>query len=136
MNIKINKIVDELKSLTFLECVSLIKEIEKAFDISTSSSMIAANSLISESFEKDSSDISENAQAEEKSSFNIVLTEVPADKKIAVLKLVRNLTGLGLKESKEIVDNVPKQIKEGLSKEETESIKKEFEALGAKIDIK
>jgi large subunit ribosomal protein L7/L12 len=73
---------------------------------------------------------------EEKSSFDITLTEVPADKKIAVLKIVRNLTGLGLKESKDIVDNVPKLLKEGATKEESESIKKELEASGAKITIK
>ena len=73
---------------------------------------------------------------EEKSSFDITLTEVPADKKIAVLKIVRYLTGLGLKESKDIVDNVPKLLKEGATKEESESIKKELEASGAKITIK
>ena len=73
---------------------------------------------------------------EEKSSFDITLIEVPADKKIAVLKIVRNLTGLGLKESKDIVDNVPKLLKEGATKEESESIKKELEASGAKITIK
>ncbi len=136
MNIKINKIVDELKSLTLLECVSLIKEIEKTFDISAAVSTSTSNSFMPEALEKGPNDMSENIETEEKSSFNVTLIEVPADKKIAVLKLVRNLTGLGLKESKEIVDNVPKQIKEGISKEETENIKKEFEALGAKIDIK
>lgn len=134
MNTKINKIVDELKSLTLLECVSLIKEIEKNFELDTSASTNIINSLSSETLEKN---IQNDAlQIEEKSSFNIVLLEVPADKKIAVLKIVRNLTGLGLKESKEIVDNVPKQIKEGVSKEESEAIKKELETLGAKIDIK
>lgn len=136
MNIKINKIVDELKSLTLLECVSLIKEIEKTFEINTCVSMPTINSFLAETQEKKSNDAVEIVQAEEKSSFNIVLLEVPTDKKIAVLKIVRNITGLGLKESKEIVDNVPKQIKEGVSKDESENIKKEFEALGAKVDIK
>jgi large subunit ribosomal protein L7/L12 len=136
MNIKIAKIIEELKLLTLLECVSLIKEIEKTFDINVSSSVPVANSLVSEMSEKNAQNLVDVTEVEEKSSFNIILLEVPADKKIAVLKLVRNLTGLGLKESKEIVDNVPKQIKEAVSKEESENIKKELEALGAKVDIK
>ena len=74
--------------------------------------------------------------AEEKTSFDIVLDAVPADKKIAILKIVRNVTGLGLKESKDIVDNVPKTLKEGSTKEEVETIKKELEAAGAKVVIK
>jgi large subunit ribosomal protein L7/L12 len=73
---------------------------------------------------------------EEKVAFDIILTEVPADKKIAILKIVRNLTGLGLKESKDIVDNVPKVLKEGITKDESESIKKELETAGAKVSIK
>ncbi len=136
MNIKIAQIIEELKLLTLLECVSLIKEIEKTFDINVSSSAPVANSLVSEMSEKNAQNLVDVTEVEEKSSFNITLLEVPADKKIAVLKLVRNLTGLGLKESKEIVDNVPKQIKEAVSKEESENIKKELEALGAKVDIK
>ncbi len=136
MNTKIDRIIEELKSLTLLECSALIKKIEKTFEIDTSASMSNTNYFISETSEKGSKDLAETVQIEEKTSFNIILVEVPTDKKIAVLKIVRNLTGLGLKESKEIVDNVPKQIKEGASKEESENIKKELEALGAKIDIK
>ena len=74
--------------------------------------------------------------AEEKTAFDITLTEVTADKKIAVLKIVRNVTGLGLKESKDIVDNVPKLLKEGATKDESENIKKEIEAAGGKVTIK
>jgi large subunit ribosomal protein L7/L12 len=73
---------------------------------------------------------------EEKTTFDVTLTDVPADKKIAILKIVRNVTGLGLKESKEIVDNVPKLLKEGASKEESENIKKEIDAAGGKVTIK
>jgi large subunit ribosomal protein L7/L12 len=72
-------------------------------------------------------------EVEQKTSFDIVLQEVPADKKIAILKVVRNFTGLGLKESKEIVDNVPKLLKEGVSKEEAEKVKKEIEEIGGKV---
>ena len=73
---------------------------------------------------------------EEKTQFDVILDSVPADKKIAILKIVRNVTGLGLKESKDIVDNVPKTVKEGATKEESETIKKELEAAGAKVTIK
>jgi large subunit ribosomal protein L7/L12 len=73
---------------------------------------------------------------EEKTAFDIVLEMVPADKKIAILKIVRNVTGLGLKESKDIVDNVPKTLKEGSTKDEVETIKKELEAAGAKVTVK
>jgi len=71
-----------------------------------------------------------------KTSFDVTLSDVPADKKIAVLKIVRNVTGLGLKESKDIVDNVPKILKEGATKEESENIKKDVEAAGGKVTIK
>ena len=76
------------------------------------------------------------AAAEEKTAFDVILDSVPADKKIAILKIVRNVTGLGLKESKDIVDNVPKLLKEGASKEEGETIKKDVEAAGGKVTIK
>ena len=128
MNDKLTNIIEQLKTLTLLEAAELVTEIEKVFGVDTSVSV---------------SNVAMPAQAaapveavEEKSSFDITLTEVPADKKIAVLKIVRNLTGLGLKESKDIVDNVPKLLKEGATKEESESIKKELEASGAKITIK
>ena len=73
---------------------------------------------------------------EEKTQFDVFLQTVPADKKIAILKIVRNVTGFGLKESKDIVDNVPKVLKEGLSKEEAETIKKDVEAAGGTVTLK
>ncbi len=130
MNQKINTIIEELKGLTLLEAADLVKEIEKTFGVDTSiaSAPILANVAAAPAAEKET--------AEEKTTFDVILTEVPNDKKIAVLKVVRNITGLGLKESKEIVDNAPKTLKEGVSKEESESIKKEMEAAGAKVSIK
>lgn len=130
MNKKINEIIENLKTLTLLETSDLIKEIEKAFGVDAS---IAANPIIpslslTPSIEKEI--------IEEKTSFDVILTEVASDKKITVLKAVRNITGLGLKESKEIVDGVPKLLKESISKEESEAIKKEMEAAGAKVSIK
>ena len=130
MNDKLTNIIEQLKTLTLLEAAELVKEIEKTFGVDTS---IAAAPIMG--------NFSASAPApteavEEKTAFDIVLTDVPADKKIAILKIVRNVTGLGLKESKDIVDNVPKTVKEGATKEETESIKKELETAGAKVTIK
>ena len=129
MNNKLTTIIEQLKTLTLLEAAELVKEIETVFGVDTSVS-VASVSLPAQAA------AAPVEAAEEKSSFDITLTEVPADKKIAVLKIVRNLTGLGLKESKDIVDNVPKLLKEGATKEESESIKKELEASGAKVTIK
>lgn len=75
-------------------------------------------------------------EAEEKSDFDLVLDEVPADKKIAVLKIVRSLTGLGLKEAKDLVEATPKTVKEGASKDDVEAAKKQLEEAGAKVTIK
>ena len=76
------------------------------------------------------------AAAEEKTEFDLVLTEFPADKKIAVLKVVRGITGLGLKEAKDIVEAVPKTLQEGISKDDAENAKKQLEEAGAKVELK
>jgi large subunit ribosomal protein L7/L12 len=130
MNEKLTTIIEQLKSLTLLEAAELVKEIETTFGVDTSVSAAAPVMVAAASSDAG------GGSGEEQTEFNISLTEVPADKKIAVLKIVRNLTGLGLKESKEIVDNVPKVLKEGASKAEVESMKKELEEAGAKVDIK
>lgn len=134
MNTKITRIIEELKELNLLECVSLVKEIEKTFDINTSFS--GNNAIVTQSLEKISDEPAEIEKIEEKTSFSVTLIGFPAEKKIAILKIVRNITGLGLKESKEIVDNIPKLIKEVSTKEESENIKNELELAGAKIEIK
>ena len=129
MNEKLDTIINQLKSLTLLEAADLVKEIEKTFGIDTS---IAVSAPMASSVP-----MAAAAEAvEEKASFEITLSEVPADKKIAILKIVRTITGFGLKESKDIVDNAPKVIKEGVTKEESEKIKKELEDAGAKVLIK
>jgi large subunit ribosomal protein L7/L12 len=131
MNDKITTILEQLKTLTLLEAAELVKEIESTFGVDTS----IASAPMSGNFA--ASSVTPTAETvEEQTAFDILLTEVPSDKKIAVLKIVRNVTGLGLKESKEIVDNVPKTVKQGATKEESESIKKELEAAGAKVSIK
>ena len=129
MSEKLNLIIEQLKTLTLVEAAELVTQIEQTFGVDTSVSVSAGPTLAV-------------AQApvaeavEEQTAFEITLADVPADKKIAILKVVRNVTGLGLKESKDIVDNVPKIVKEGATKEESEKIKADFEAAGAKVIIK
>jgi large subunit ribosomal protein L7/L12 len=134
MNTKLTNIIEELKGLTLLEASELVKEIEKTFDVDASVSSVPVMSGFAP-VQPTATAATEEVK-EEKTSFEIVLTEVPADKKIAILKVIRNVTGLGLKESKDIVDNVPKSVKEGATKEESDSIKKELEAAGAKVTVK
>ena len=128
-NEKLTNIIEQLKTLTLLEASELVTEIENVFGVDTSVSVASVG--VDAPVAGDG-----GAAAEEKTDFEVTLTAVPADKKIAILKVVRNLTGLGLKEAKEVVDNVPKLLKEGASKAESESIKKELEALGGGVDIK
>lgn len=132
MNAKLDQIIDQLKSLTLLEAAELVTAIEETFGVDTSiaAAPIAAVAIPGGGGNEGSS------EADEKTEFDVHLQEVPADKKIAILKIVRNITGLGLKESKEIVDNVPKVLKEGVTKEESEKIKKELEEAGAKVGVK
>lgn len=129
MSEKLNTIIEQLKTLTLLEASELVTEIEKVFGVDTSISVASVAAPVAVA-------AAPAEAAEEKTSFDVTLDAVPADKKIAVLKIVRNVTGLGLKESKDIVDNVPKLLKEGATKEEGESIKKEIEAAGGKVTIK
>lgn len=130
---KIENIINELKTLTLLETVELVKTLETVFNIDTTISLIPTGGINSIPLENKNIQISEK---EEKTTFDIILVEVPVDKKIAILKIVRTITGLGLKESKDIVDNVPKTVKEAISKEEATSIKKELEDAGAKVQLK
>jgi len=131
MTNKITSIIDALKCLTLSEAVDLVKEIEKVFDVDAS---VKAATVAIPSFSADL--VATSKPAEEKTSFDVLLTEVPSDKKIAILKVIRSVTGLGLKESKDIVDNTPRSVKEAISKDESENIKKELELAGAKVVIK
>lgn len=131
---KIDIIISELKKLTLVELNFLIKEIETVFNIdaSISSRSFMTYPIISQSL--DSHEQKESVK-EEKTLFNVILSEVPTQNKIAILKVIRSITGLGLKESKEIIDTIPKIIKEGIEKEESEDIKKQLENAGAKVTI-
>nr|QCI08574.1 ribosomal protein L12 [Spermothamnion repens] len=131
MSNKINNIIEELKSLTLLEAAELVKQIEDVFDVDTSS--VASSGMVMMSA---SDQVQANEEIEEKTEFDVILEEVPTPKKIAILKVVRSLTSLGLKEAKELVEAVPKAIKESTSKEDADEIKNKLEEVGAKVSIK
>ena len=128
MSEKIDQIVEELKTLTLLEASELVSKIEETFGVDASASagggmMMAAAPAAAE-------------EVEEKTEFTVMLDEVPADKKIAVLKVVRALTGLGLKEAKELVEAAPKAVQEAIAKDGAENAKKQLEEAGAKVSLK
>ncbi len=127
MSEKITQIVEELKTLTLFEASDLVAAIEEVFDVDASANVggtvvMAAAPTATE-------------EVEEKTEFNVRLDEEPADKKIAVLKVVRALTGLGLKEAKELVESTPKVIQESLGKEAAEDAKKQIEDAGGKVSL-
>nr|YP_009093299.1 ribosomal protein L12 [Cerataulina daemon]AIR75972.1 ribosomal protein L12 [Cerataulina daemon] len=128
MSEKIDQIVEELKTLTLLEASELVSKIEETFGVDASASvggpaMVMAGPVAVE-------------EVEEKTEFDVMLDEVPADKKIAVLKVVRTITGLGLKEAKELVESAPKVVQEGIAKETAEDVKKQIEDAGGKVSLK
>lgn len=131
MTTKIENIIEELKGLTLLEATELVKQIEDTFNVDASASVGPSMAMIPMSGNSDNT-----GEVEEKTEFDIVLEEVDASKKIAILKVVRALTGLGLKEAKELVESSPKVLKEGTSKEDAEEIKAKLEEAGAKVVIK
>lgn len=120
---KTTQILDEIKALTILELSDLVKAIEEEFGVSAAPVAVAAAGA------------APAAAAEEKTEFDVILVTA-ADKKIPVLKVVREITGLGLKEAKDLVDNAPKPVKEGIKKEEAEEIKKKLEEAGAQVEVK
>ena len=126
MSEKITQIVEELKTLTLLEAAELVSQIEETFGVDASAAvggpvvMAAAGAA---------------EEVEEKTEFNVMLDEVPADKKIAILKVVRGLTGLGLKEAKTLVESAPQQVQEAVSKDAAEDAKKQIEAAGGKVSL-
>jgi large subunit ribosomal protein L7/L12 len=129
MTNKVDEIIEQLKGLTLLEAAELVKQIETTFNV-TASASVGAISIAAPSASGAAQEV------EEKTEFDLILEEVPADKKIAVLKVVRTLTGLGLKEAKDLVESTPKNIKEGASKDDVEAAKKQLEEAGAKVKIK
>jgi len=122
----VESILESIEKLTLLEAAELVKAMEEKFGVSAAAPVAVAAAPAAAA-----------APAEEEASeVNVILASVPADKKIAVLKEVRTITGLGLKEAKDLVDGAPKAVKEGVKKEEAEAIKKQLEAAGATVEIK
>jgi large subunit ribosomal protein L7/L12 len=125
---KVETILEEIKGLTLLEASELVKKMEEAFGVSAAA---AAPVVVAGA----AGGAAGGAAAEEKTEFTVVLTEVGANK-INVIKAVREVTSLGLKEAKDLVDGAPKTVKEGVNKDEAATIKKKFEEAGAKVEIK
>ena len=128
MSEKITQIVEELKTLTLLEAAELVSQIEETFGVDASAAVGGGAVVVAGAAAAE--------EVEEKTEFDISLDEVPADKKIAVLKVVRGITGLGLKEAKELVESAPKVIQEGIAKETAEDAKKQIEEAGGKVSLK
>ena len=122
---KVESILEEIKGLTLLEAADLVKKMEEAFGVSAA----AAAPVVMAGGAPGA------APAEEKTEFSVVLTDVGANK-INVIKAVREVTSLGLKEAKDLVDGAPKTIKEGVNKDEAEAIKKKFTDAGASVEVK
>ena len=124
MSEKITAMIEEIKALTVLELSELVKALEEEFGVSAAAPVAMMGGAAAAA-----------PVEEEKTEFTPTLTEVGANK-IGVIKVVRELTGLGLKEAKELVDHAPKALKEGISKEDAEAIKAKLEEAGAKIELK
>ena len=122
---KVDTILEEIKGLTLLEASDLVKKMEETFGVSAAAATVVAGG----------GGGSAAAPAEEKTEFTVVLTDIGGNK-INVIKAVREVTSLGLKEAKDLVDGAPKTVKEGVSKDEAATIKKKFEDAGAKVEIK
>ena len=119
------QLIEEVKVLSVLELSELVHALEEEFGVSAAAAVAAAPAA----------GAAAGAAADEKSEFDVVLAEVGASK-MGVIKIVKEITGLGLKEAKELVDNAPKAIKEGVGKDEAEEMKKKLEEAGAKVELK
>ncbi|HIK40029.1 50S ribosomal protein L7/L12 [Thermoleptolyngbya sichuanensis A183] len=132
MSTATDEILEKLKTLTLLEAAELVKQIEEAFGV-TAAAPVGGMMMMAPGAGGGAAAAEE---VEEKTEFDVILEDVPADKKIAVLKIVRELTGLGLKEAKEVVESTPKAVREGVPKEAAEEAKKKLEEAGGKVAIK
>lgn len=133
MSAKTDEILESLKSLSLLEASELVKQIEDAFGVDASASAGGGMMMMAPTA---GGPAAAAEPEEEKTEFDVVLEEFPSDKKIAVLKVVRAITGLGLKEAKEMVEGAPKAIQEGVAKDKAEESKKQLEEAGAKVSVK
>jgi len=127
MAVSKDEILDTIAKMSLMDVVELISDMEKKFGVTAAApvAMAAAPGAAAAA-----------APVEEKTEFTVVLKEYPADKKVTVIKVVRELTGLGLKEAKDLVEAVPGTVKEGVNKADSETMKKKLEEAGAKVEVK
>ncbi|MBD2562472.1 50S ribosomal protein L7/L12 [Nostoc sp. UIC 10607] len=130
MSAATDQILEQLKGLSLLEASELVKQIEEAFGVSAAAPVGGMMMM------PGAGGAAPAEEAVEQTEFEVILESVPADKKIAVLKIVRELTGLGLKEAKDMVEAAPKAVKEGIAKDAAEDAKKRIEEAGGKVTIK
>ncbi len=124
-----NQIMEAIKNMTVIELAELVKDLEEEFGVSAAAPMAVAAAPVA------GAGAGAAAEEEEKTEFDVILAEI-GSQKIKVIKVVREITGLGLKEAKDLVDSAPKPVKEGISKEDAEAAKAKLEEVGAKIEIK
>ena len=127
MSEKIEKLIEEISALTLMEAAELKKALEEKFGVSAAAPMMMGGMMPAA--------VAEVAVVEEKTQFDVELTEA-GDKKLNVIKVVREITGIGLKEAKDLVEGAPKMVKEGVSKDEAEELRKKLEEVGAKVTLK
>jgi large subunit ribosomal protein L7/L12 len=125
-NVTKDEVIEFISSMSVLELSDLVKELEEKFGVSAAAPVAVAAAPGAQPAQ---------AEAEEKTEFDVILSQV-GDKKIQVIKVIRAVTGLGLKEAKALVDEAPKPVKEGVSKEEAEDVKGQLEEAGATVDVK
>lgn len=128
MAVSKDEILDAISNMTLLQVVELISDMEKKFGVTAAAPVAVAAAP--------GAAAPAAAPAEEKTEFTVVLKEYPADKKVTVIKVIREITGLGLKEAKDLVEGVPSTVKEAVSKADSETMKKKLEEAGAKVEIK
>ncbi len=134
MSAKTDEILEQLKSLSLLEASELVKQIEEAFGVDASAPAGGGMMMMPGAMPGGAAAAEE--EVEEQTEFDVILEEVPSDKKIAILKVVRSITGLGLKEAKALVEDTPKALKEATTKEDAEEVKGKLEEAGAKVTVK
>lgn len=130
MSTTTNEILEKLKSITLLEAAELVAQIEETFGVDASAPV--AGGFVGVPMDGAGGSA---AAVEEKTTFDVILEDVPSDKRVPVLKIIRNLTSLDLKEAKEAITTLPKAVQEGVSKDDAENAKKQLEDAGAKVKI-
>jgi large subunit ribosomal protein L7/L12 len=128
MAVSKDEILDAISKMTVIEVVELIADMEKKFGVTAAAPVAVAAGP--------GAGAAAAAPVEEKTEFTVTLKEYPADKKVTVIKVIREITGLGLKEAKDLVEGVPSTVKEGIAKPDVETIKKKLEEVGAKVEVK